>query len=100
MDRGPKTKEAELAEALPRGHATLVLLEGVVPGLGCTAEVVGCQPSALRRERALATEKLLTLVEPVKRVLRAVISGEIDLGEPWRRLGRRAMADRLGGAKQ
>ena len=99
-NRRPKAKEAELAEALPRGHAALVLLEGVVPGLGCTAEVVGCQPSALRHERALATEKLLTLVEPVKRVLCAIISGKIDLGEPWRRLGRRAMTDRLGGAEQ
>ena len=38
--RGPEPEEAEVAESLPRGHPALVLLEGVVPCLGVSAEVL------------------------------------------------------------
>ena len=68
-DRWPETKRAQLSETIPWGHAALVLLEGVVPCLGGPAEMVGSQPSALRCGRALSAEKLVALVEPVKRVV-------------------------------
>jgi hypothetical protein len=70
-------------KTLPRGHATLVLLEGVVPRLCGAPEVVGGEPSAVQREGALPAEEPLTLVEPVERVRRTVVGGEVDLGEPW-----------------
>ena len=85
-------------EAIPRWHAALVLLEGVVPCLGGPAEMVGSQPSALRRGCALPAEELVTLVEPVKRVVGAVVCGEVDLGEPGRLLVWRTLAHCLGGA--
>ena len=66
---------------------------------GGPAEMVGSQPSALRRGCALPVEELVTLVEPVKRVVRAIISGEVELGEPGRLLVWRAMAHFLGGPK-
>ena len=82
-----------------QGHAALVLFEGVVPCLGGPAEMVGCQPGPFRCGRALAAKELVTLVEPVKRVIGAVVRGEVDLGEPGRLLVWRALAHCLGGAE-
>ena len=47
----------------------------------------------------LPPEELLALVEPVEGVLSTIVSGEVNLGESWRRLSLTAMALRLGGAE-
>jgi hypothetical protein len=57
-------KIAELLEVFPGRHA-LVLLEGVVPCLGRTPEMVGGKPGTVRRQGVLAPEKLVALVEPI-----------------------------------
>ena len=98
-DRGPKAKEAELAEGLPRGHGALVLLEGVVPCLGGPAEVIRGEPGAVRCERPLPPEELLALVEPVEGVLGAVVGGEGELGEARRCLSMTAVSVRLCGTE-
>ena len=82
------------------GHAALVLLEGVVPRLCIAAEVIRGEPGAVRRERPLSPEELLTLVEPVEGVLGAVIGGEVKLGEARRCLSMTAVSVRLGGMEQ
>ena len=73
-NRGPKTEEAELAEALPSRHGTLVLLESIVPRLCRAAEVIRGKPGPLRSKCALPAEELVALVEPVEGILRAIIS--------------------------
>ena len=87
-------------EALPRRHATLVLLEGVVPGLCRAAEVVRGEPGTLQGEGALFAKELLALVESVEGVLRVVISGEVQFGKPRRCLSRSVVANWLRGAQQ
>jgi len=47
---------------------------------------------------ALSAEELVTLGEPVKRVVGAVVCGKVDLGEPGRLLVGCALAHCLGGA--
>jgi hypothetical protein len=75
---------ARALETLPRWHA-LALLEGVVPGLGHSPEMVGGQPRMVRCQRPLAPKELLTMVEPVQRVLRAIVRGELKSVELRRR---------------
>jgi hypothetical protein len=86
-------------KAVPWGHAALVLLEGVIPCLGGAPEVIGGQPSAVRREDTLPTEELLALVEPVEGVLRAVVGGEFELGVAWGCRGSAAMDVRLSAGR-
>jgi hypothetical protein len=91
MVRWTEAKEAELAKAIPWGHAALVLLEGVIPRLGGAPEMVGGEPSAVRRESTLPIEELLALVEPVEGALRAVVGGELEFGIAGRHRGSAAM---------
>ena len=72
IDGWPKTKAAQLLEALLGGH-TLVQQEGIKPHLSDAGEVVRGHPRPLRRRGALALEKLLTVCEPVQRIGGAVI---------------------------
>jgi hypothetical protein len=64
-------------KALPRGHPTLVLLEGVVPRLCGATEVVGGDPRAVGRHGPLPPKKLVTLVEPVQGVDGAIVGGKL-----------------------
>lgn len=43
--------------------------------------MIGSQPNAVGHERALAPEKLLTMIEPVQGILQAVVGGEVKLAE-------------------
>jgi hypothetical protein len=83
MNCWAEAEGTQLAEALSREHA-LVLLEGIVPRLRGSGEVVGGQPRAVRGQGALAAEELCTLVETIERVPGAVIRGEVKLVEPRR----------------
>jgi hypothetical protein len=81
----PKLKVAQLLEALPR-RTTLILLQGEVPGLGGSPEVVGRQPSVVIGRCALVAEKLLTMIELVQRVVEANERRELELVEMRGRL--------------
>jgi hypothetical protein len=76
----PKLEVAQLFETLPRRLA-LVLHEGEVPRLGRPMQVVGRQPRVVRRRCLLPAEELLAMVEPVQRIVEAVICRELQLVE-------------------
>jgi hypothetical protein len=46
--------------------------------------MIGRKPHAICGRRPLATEELLTVIEPIQGVLGAVIRGELQLVEFWR----------------
>lgn len=46
--------------------------------------MIGRKPRAICGRRPLATEELLTVIEPIQGVLGAVIRGELQLVEFWR----------------
>jgi len=81
--RWPETKLAQAAEALPGGHA-LILLQCVVPCLRGAAKMIRGQPGAIRSQGALATEEWLALVEPIQRIHPAVERRELQLVVPRR----------------
>jgi hypothetical protein len=56
MYGGAEPEEAQVAKVLPRRHPALVLLEGVVPRLCGTTEVVGGDPRAVGRHGPLPPE--------------------------------------------
>jgi hypothetical protein len=95
--RGAKLKVAHLLEALPRRLA-LVLHEGEVPRLGCPAKVVGRQPRVIRRRGLLSAEELLTMVQPIQRIVEAVVRRELQLVEAQN--ARLAPSDRGGGLEE
>jgi hypothetical protein len=76
----PELEMAELLEARPGRHP-LVLLDGEVPCLGRTCQVIRRQPRPVRGEGTLTAEELLTLVDPVQGVDRAVVRRELQLVE-------------------
>jgi hypothetical protein len=78
--RCPKLKVAQLLEAIPRGLA-LILHEGEVPRLGRPTQVVGRQPRVICRRGLLTAEKLLAMVEPVQRIVEAVVCRELKFEE-------------------
>ncbi|XP_044376476.1 uncharacterized protein [Triticum aestivum] len=84
--RRTEAQEAQIAEALPWWHATLVLFEDVVPRLRGSPEMIRGDPGAVGRERALSPEKLVALVEPIQEVDGAVVGRKLQLGESRRRL--------------
>jgi hypothetical protein len=55
---------AQVREAIPRRYA-LVDLQGVVPRLGDSRQVVRGEPDAVSRRRLLAAEELFTTAQPV-----------------------------------
>jgi len=67
---------AQLFETIPRRHA-LVLLEGVVPCLGRTGEMVRREPSAVRGQGTLPAEELVTMIELIEGILGAIVGGEL-----------------------
>src|SRR5579859_1264287 len=75
-NRRPELEMAELLETFPGWHAG-VLFQRVVPRLRRAAQVVGGEPCAIRGQGLLATEELLTVVEPVQGIVRAVIRHEL-----------------------
>jgi hypothetical protein len=72
----PELEMAELLEAR-LGRHPLILLDGEVPCLGRTCQVVRRQPRPVRGEGTLTAEELLTLVDPVQGVDRAVVRREL-----------------------
>jgi hypothetical protein len=78
--RRPKLKVAQLLEALPRRLA-LVLHEGEVSRLGRPTQVVGRQPRVIRQRGLLTAEELLAMVEPVQRIVKAIVCRELQLVE-------------------
>jgi hypothetical protein len=62
-----------------------------MPRLGGASEMIGGEPSAVRRESTLPLEELLALVVPVEGVLRAVVGGELEFGVAEKRRGSAAM---------
>jgi hypothetical protein len=70
-------------ETLPGRHP-FVALQGVVPCLSGTAEVIGCQPRTIRSQGALAAKKLLALIEPVQRVDDVIERRKVQLVEARR----------------
>jgi hypothetical protein len=76
----PELEMAELLEALPGRHP-LVLLDGEVPCLGRTRQVVRRQPRSVGGEGTLSPEELLAMVDPVQGIDRSVVGGELQLVE-------------------
>jgi hypothetical protein len=66
-----------------------------MPHLGAASEMIGGEPSAVRRESTLPPEELLALVEPVEGVFQAIVGGELKFGVAERRRGSAAMDVRL-----
>ena len=81
--RWPETKLAQAVEAVPGGHAH-ILIQCVVPCLRGAAKMIRGQPGAIRSLGALATEELLALVEPIQRIHPAVERRELQLVVPRR----------------
>jgi hypothetical protein len=75
-----KLKVAQLLEVLPC-RLDLVLHEGEVPRLGCPAKVFGCQPRVILQRALLCAKELLAMVEPVQRIIEAIIRREHQLVE-------------------
>jgi hypothetical protein len=55
---------AQVREAIPRRY-TLVNLQGVVPRLGDSRQVVRGEPDAVSRRRLLAAEELFATAQPI-----------------------------------
>jgi hypothetical protein len=79
---------AQFREAIPHRYA-LVDLQGVVPHLGDSRQVVRGEPDAISRCRLLSTEELFATMQPVQRIDETVVGGELQLAEarnaqpPW-----------------
>lgn len=71
---------AEVFELIPR-RRPLVNFIVKVPFLCVVGEVVRCQPNMITVMRLLATEELLTVVEPVERIVLVIILGELQFVE-------------------
>jgi hypothetical protein len=71
---------AQFREAIPRRYA-LVDLQGVVPRLGDSRQVVRGEPDAVSRRRLLSAEELFATAQPVQRIDGTVVGGELQLAE-------------------
>jgi hypothetical protein len=71
---------AQFREAIPRRYA-LIDLQGVVPHLGDSRQVVRGEPDAVSWRRLLSTEELFATVPPVQRIDGTVVGGELHLAK-------------------
>jgi hypothetical protein len=71
---------AQFREAIPRRYA-LIDLQGVVPRLGDSRQVVRGEPDAVSWRRLLSTEELFATVQPVQRIGGTVVGGELQLAK-------------------
>jgi hypothetical protein len=69
---------AQFREAIPCRY-TLVDLQGVVPRLGDSRQVVRGEPDAVSRRRLLSAE--FATAQPVQRIDGTVVGGELQLAE-------------------
>jgi len=86
-DGGPEATVDGLNELRPRWNAA-VALKPKVPSGGCLVQVEGRRPGLVRLRGAIGEEALFALVQPDRRIVLAVVVGELEL-VCWRLMGRR-----------